>query len=53
MSVSHSLELFDKLLLPILNHGSEVWGFNHGMVVESVHLQFCKRLLIVKKIDAK
>ena len=37
MSVSHTLELFDKLVLLILNYVSEVWGFNHGMVVESVH----------------
>ena len=27
LSVSHELELFDKLVLPILNHGSEFWGF--------------------------
>ena len=27
ISVSHRIELFDKLILPILNYASEVWGF--------------------------
>ena len=26
----HRLELFDKLITPILNYGSEVWGFCKG-----------------------
>ena len=45
----HKLELFDKLLSPILNYGSEVWGVVQGNIIERVHLQFCKRLLCVKK----
>ena len=45
----HKLDLFDKLILPILNYGSEVWGFSKATAVERVHLQFCKRLLGVKK----
>lgn len=45
---SHVLELFDKLISPILCYGYEVWGFNKGKDIEKVHLQFCKRLLAVK-----
>ena len=45
----HKLDLFDKLILPILNYGSEVWGFSQANAIERVHLQFCKRLLGVKK----
>ena len=45
---SHVLELFDKLISPILCYCSEVWGFNKGKDIEKVHLQFCKRLLAVK-----
>ena len=45
----HKLYLFDKLILPILNYGSEVWGFSKATAVERVHLQFCKRQLGVKK----
>lgn len=47
-SVSHTLDLFDKLILPILNYGSEVWGFSKADVIERTHLQFCKHLLGVK-----
>ena len=43
------LDLFDKLILPIINYGCEVWGFNNGTALERVHLQFCKTLLGVKK----
>ena len=49
ISPKHKLELFDKLVTPILNYGSEVWGFIQGNAIERVHLQFCKQLLGVKK----
>lgn len=45
----HKLELFDKLITPILNYSCEVWGFIQAKAVERVHLQFCKKLLGVKK----
>jgi len=41
--------LFDKLVSPILNNACDVWGFVKGDAIERVHLQFCKRLLGVKK----
>ena len=50
LSPGHRLELFVKLDAPILDYGSEVWGFVPGSAVERVHLQFCKRLIGVKKI---
>ena len=48
LSPRHKLELFDKLILPILNYRGEVWGFSQANAIERVHLQFCKRLLGVK-----
>ena len=42
---SHILELFDRLVSPILNFGSEVWGFYKATSIETVHLQFCKKIL--------
>ncbi len=42
------LDLFDKLVLPILNYGGEVWGFCQAQQIERIHLKFCKRLLGVK-----
>ena len=37
ISVSHRIELFDKLILTILNYASEVWGFVHGEVIERIY----------------
>ena len=49
LTPSHKLELFDKLVSPILNFGSEVWGFYKSPSIETVHLQFCKKILGVKQ----
>ena len=46
---THILNLLDKLILHILNYGSEVWGFHKAPAIESVHLQCCKKLLGVKQ----
>ena len=46
---SHVLDLFDKLISLILNYGSEVWGFHKASAIETVHMQFCKKLLGVKQ----
>ncbi len=48
LTPKHVLELFDKLVLPILSYGSETWGFGQANQIERIHLQFCKRLLCVK-----
>ena len=49
ISPKHKLELFDKLISPILNYSSEVWGFGQAKVIERVHIQFCKKVLGVRK----
>ena len=46
---SHRLEFFGKLVFPILNYACEVWGFHKATAVETVHLQFCKKVLWVKR----
>ena len=46
---SHVLDLFHKLINPILCYGSEVWSFSKGKNIERVHLQFCKKLSAVKQ----
>ena len=45
ISPYHRLELFDKLVAPIMNYSAEVWGVCKADKIETVHLQFCKRLL--------
>ena len=47
--VSFALDLFDKLITPILCYGCEVWGFHPAPDIERVHLSFIKRVLGVKK----
>ena len=42
---SHILDPFDKLISPILNFGSEVWGFHKAKSIETVHIQFYKMML--------
>ena len=43
------LDLFDKYIGPILNYSCEVWGFHTARDIEKVHLNYCKRLLGVKR----
>ena len=50
LSVQHRLYLFEKLITPILNYGSQIWGFAQGACIKRVYLQFCKRLLGVKNV---
>ena len=47
LPVSLSLDLFDKLIVPILLYGSEVWGTKHRESIEIVHTKFCKYILSV------
>ena len=48
LPVDMSLELFNKLVMPILLYGSKVWGYEQNYVVEKVHLKICKLLLKLK-----
>ena len=40
-----AFELFDKMVLPIILYGAEVWGHQRYDHVERVQLKFCKFLL--------
>jgi hypothetical protein len=40
IDVKHKIELFDKLLLPILCYGCEIWGMNKADKIENIHTQF-------------
>jgi hypothetical protein len=50
LSVSCQLDLFDKVVKPIVLYGSEVWGFKNYHMVEKMHLKFCKLLLNIKRL---
>ena len=41
-------DLLDKMILPILTYGCEVWGYHKGDAIERVHREFLKGLLKMK-----
>lgn len=45
LSIECQLDLFDKIVKPILLYGCEVWGFGINYIIEMVHIKFCKILL--------
>lgn len=45
LPVTKAFQIFDKMILPILLYGSEIWGYTVRQDIEKVHLLFCKRLL--------
>ena len=53
ISIKHILELFDKLVLPILNYSCEVWGFHTANNIERVHTQYCRKHLSVNRSTLK
>ena len=48
ITIQHKLDVFDKLILPILNYGPEVWGLNDSTKLEGIHIHLCKHILGVK-----
>ena len=44
LSISCQLELFDKVVKPILVYGCELWGLSNCDIMERVHLKYCKLL---------
>ncbi len=48
LSIKLQLELFDKMVKPILLYGCEIWGFGKNDVLERIHLKFCKIILNLK-----
>ena len=42
-------DLFDKLVLPVLIYGCEVWVFYPAKAIEQAHNFFCKPVLKVKR----
>ncbi len=49
INIEIQLHLFKSLVLPVLNYGSEVWGFAEANELEKLHLGFLKNILSVKK----
>ena len=41
LSLECQLDLFDKVVEPVLLYGSEVWGFEKLDLIERLHLKIC------------
>lgn len=48
LHVNEKIKLFDSMVAPILNYGSELWGFHTAPEIERVHTKFLKQVLGVK-----
>jgi hypothetical protein len=48
LSIKCLLDIFDKMIKPILLYGCKVWGFSNNDILEKIHLKFCKNLLNLK-----
>ena len=44
----HVYICFDRMILPIISYGSEVWSYEKGSLIEKLHLKFCKYILGMK-----
>ncbi|XP_077862952.1 uncharacterized protein LOC144345240 [Saccoglossus kowalevskii] len=56
LKISTALNLFDKLIAPIISYGCEVWGeevIKNSDIIENVNYSFCRLLLEVKKNATK
>ena len=43
LSISCQLDLFDKMVKPILLYGCELWGLSNCDIIERVHLKYCTK----------
>ena len=39
---------FDKMVMPVILYGCEVWGYKNLGTLENLHLKFCKLVLNLK-----
>ena len=49
LSVENTSQLYDRLILPILLYGCEVWGYENLVQIEVFHRKFLRKLLVVHK----
>jgi hypothetical protein len=48
LSIPCQLNLFDKMVKPVLLYGCEIWSYGNCQIIERVHLKFCNFLLHMK-----
>ena len=46
---SQKMQFYNILIKPVLNYGSEIWGYHKATEVESILSKCCRKLLCVKR----
>ena len=49
LSVDTQIELFDKMIKPILLYGSEIWGYSNVKPIERIHVKFLRSIFNLKQ----
>ena len=52
LPIDLQLSLFDKLVVPVLTYGCEVWGYSNLSKIELFHRKFLKNLLKISRYTA-
>ena len=42
------MDLFDKIIIPMLTYGSEIWGYENIDILEKLYIKVCKLLVNLK-----
>ena len=48
LPLEQQFDLFDKVVMPVLLYGCEIWGYENVDIIERVHLKFLKYILCMK-----
>ena len=49
LPIDIQFEMFDLMVLPVILYGCEIWGSANLLVLERLHLKFCKMILKLKR----
>ena len=52
LPIATCCELFDRMVVPVLLYGCEIWGSKYGQYIENFHKKFMKHLLKINKFSA-
>ena len=52
LPVDTCCELFDRMVVPVLLYGCEIWGLSYIQYLENFHKKFMKHLLHISKYSA-
>ena len=48
LPIDIQFDLFDKLVMPVILYGCEIWGYKNLEILEKLHLKFCKIVMKLK-----